>query len=680
MSTLLHSRRRPLGWAFLLLAALLLNSRPGQAQVDTYTLAPSTGTFAPLVGGTPVPTVQADDALSAALPVGFTFVFDGTPYTSCKVSSNGWLTFNAAASANSLTNDLATGAATERPRVAPFWDDLNGSTGTASYLTSGTAPNRTFTFEWLNWFRYGNTTGPSFSMQVQLVEGTNLVRFVYRQETGAISNALASIGLSGAGTGSGSFLSLSDATPAPTTSSTTETTSIATLPATGQIYTFTPAAPALCPTPRNLTTTALTNTTATVSYTVTNTTPGPFTILYGLPGFNPALANSATNPYFTAPATGTTATLTGLAVQTTYQFYVRQNCGGTNGNSVVSVMGTFTTNPNPAVNDDCAQAIVLPVGTACTTPTAGTVFGATQSTAPTTACSGTTAQDVWYSFVATSNSHTITFAPQFAGVYDVRTGTCAASTSIFCASAAAAATNINTIGGLTAGQPYFLRVYASGATPPAATASTFTLCIVPGPPTPANDDCAGAINAPVQFGTCVGQTSADNTAATASTGVPAPGCASYVSKDVWFKVTVPASGTFTVETVPPTAGSPIIDTGVAVYSGACATLALVGCDDDSSPNGNFSLLTVTGRTPGEILYVRVWSYGSNTVGLLAVCVTSPSNCSVPTGPTSSNLTNTTATLSWTAPTGGLPAGNTYELEYGLSGFAQGTGTNVTALT
>ena len=197
---------------------------------------------------------------------------------------------------------------------------------------------------------------------------------------------------------------------------------------------------------------------------------------------------------------------------------------------------------------------------------------------------------------------------------------------------------------------------------------------------PVNDDCAGALNVPVQFGTCLTQTSTDNSAATASAGVPTPTCANYVNGDVWFKVTVPASGTITVETVVPTGGSPITDTGLSIYSGTCTTLTQIGCDDDSSPNGNFSLLTLSGRTPGEILYLRVWEYGGGTTGLVAVCVTSPSNCSVPTGPTATNLTNTTAQLSWTGPTGGLPAGNTYSLEYGPQGAPQGTGTVVNNLT
>ena len=479
----LHSfRRQPLQWAFWALVGLLLASPAAHAQTaDTYIFTPTSGTFTPLAGGTAVTSVQADDALSASIPLGFSFTFDGTAYTDCKVSSNGWLTFNTAATANSLTNNLATGTAAERPRLAPFWDDLNGTGGTASYLTTGTAPNRTFTFEWANWMRYGNSGGPSFSMQVQLVEGTNVVRFVYNQLAGApITGATASIGLSGTGTGACSFLSLSDASATPATSSAVETTAIAALPATGQAYTFTPPAPGPCPTPRCLAATTLTATSATVTYSVSNSTPGPFTIVYGPAGFNPALPASGTNAYSTTTAAGTTATLTGLTAQTGYQFYVAQNCGGTAGSSPRSGSGSFTTNPNPAVNDECATAIALTVATSCTTPVSGTVFGATQSLPASTGCGGTVANDVWYTFVASSTAQQLTTSAQFTGYYDLRAGTCASTTSASCgALGTTAAPSQVVLSGLTAGQTYFLRIYSSTTTAPAAAASSFTLCLTP---------------------------------------------------------------------------------------------------------------------------------------------------------------------------------------------------------
>lgn len=127
---------------------------------------------------------------------------------------------------------------------------------------------------------------------------------------------------------------------------------------------------------------------------------------------------------------------------------------------------------------------------------------------------------------------------------------------------------------------------------------------------PVNDECSNAtvLTPGAVFGTnpLVGT----NVFATASSGAPAPGCASYSGGDVWYQVTVPASGSITVETN--NNSSNITDTGMAVYSGTCGSLTLVECDDDDSGDGNFSLISLSGRTPGEVLLVRVWEYGGGT--------------------------------------------------------------------
>jgi len=100
---------------------------------------------------------------------------------------------------------------------------------------------------------------------------------------------------------------------------------------------------------------------------------------------------------------------------------------------------------------------------------------------------------------------------------------------------------------------------------------------------------------------------------------PAPGCASFLGGDVWYAVTVPASGSITVETGnDTTAGSTITDTGMALYSGTCTALTLVECDDDDSADGNFSKIALTGRTAGEILYINAWEYSNDAFGTFKV--------------------------------------------------------------
>jgi hypothetical protein len=232
---------------------------------------------------------------------------------------------------------------------------------------------------------------------------------------------------------------------------------------------------------------------------------------------------------------------------------------------------------------------------------------------------------------------------------------------------------------LVNGQTYFIRVYSTAQTPPTGATAAFTLCLTTPPPPPANDECAGALTLPVQVGTaCVSQTTTDNTGASTSTGAPAPGCAGSQNRDVWFQVTVPATGTLTVRTVVPTTGTDVGDTGMAIYSGACGSLSLLGCSDDEG-GALKSLLTLNGRTPGEVLYVRVWAFYGTGIGTYAVCATTPPVCAAPTALASSNVTNTTAQLSW-QPGGTPAAGTTYAVEYGPQGFTPGSGTVLSGLT
>ncbi len=213
-----------------------LGATPAYPQsVSSYVFTASSGTFTPLSGGIAVSTIQTDDAASPAIPLGFSFSYGGATYTQVYASSNGILSFGAANS--SLTNNLNSG--TGRPIIAPLWDDLAGTTSAASYLTSGSPGSRVFTFEWLNWeWNYGATSAV-ISFQAKLYEATGAIEFIYRQDAAAINGTpSASIGL--AGLTNGEFLSLNNASASPTASSSIETATINSKPATGQIYTFTP--------------------------------------------------------------------------------------------------------------------------------------------------------------------------------------------------------------------------------------------------------------------------------------------------------------------------------------------------------------------------------------------------------------------------------------------------------
>jgi hypothetical protein len=477
--------------------------------------------------------------------------------------------------------------------VAVYWEDLTGANATAAYQTTGSAGSRTFTFQWTNWTNRSGTGGP-FSMQAQLVEGTNVVRLLYSQGTPPIGGATASIGLVGTGMGSGSYLSLGNTSASPPVSSTTPTDNLATFPATGQIYTFTPPVVTACPTPRNLSA-VLSGPSVALTFTVSNTSaPGPFTIAYGPLGFNPNLPSTGTNVYTTTTSATIPAVITGLAAGTAYQFYVMQNCGGSTGNSSYSSAGTFTTNPNPATNNECTTAVALPVSATCAIPTTGAVFGATQSLPPTTGCTSTSANDVWYSFVANGATQTISFTPQFAGVLDVRSGNCTTSNSLFCTSATAGNTSTSNIGGLTSGQTYYIRVYASGSTAPVAASSTFQLCVATGPVGPSNDECANAT--PLTVGvTCTSIVTGTVQNATQSLA-PTASCAGTNAYDVWYSfVATGTSQTFTL--------APQFNAVLNVRSGTCATSTSIFCATAASVT---TVSTVSGLTNGQTYYVRVY--------------------------------------------------------------------------
>lgn len=117
----------------------------------------------------------------------------------------------------------------------------------------------------------------------------------------------------------------------------------------------------------------------------------------------------------------------------------------------------------------------------------------------------------------------------------------------------------------------------------------------------ANNECSNAISLTVgsssfnDFPVNVNLTSATNS------GVPTPTCGNFQGGDIWYTVTVPASGNLVIET----GGAGAYDTGLEVYTGSCGTLSLVTCDDNTG-NGDYSKILLLSQTPGTVLYVRTW--------------------------------------------------------------------------
>ena len=143
----------------------------------------------------------------------------------------------------------------------------------------------------------------------------------------------------------------------------------------------------------------------------------------------------------------------------------------------------------------------------------------------------------------------------------------------------------------------------------------------------ANDEPCGAVALSVGANCLTAYYTLDN--ATFTTNPPDPwptaGCADLNNGgDVWFKVTVPASGSVTIAFE---VSSGFSDGEMAVYtaSNCSGTFTRIACDDDgnSAPNDQMPLLALTGRTPGETLYVRFWRFNGVSGGDFGVCAYEP---------------------------------------------------------
>ena len=141
---------------------------------------------------------------------------------------------------------------------------------------------------------------------------------------------------------------------------------------------------------------------------------------------------------------------------------------------------------------------------------------------------------------------------------------------------------------------------------------------------PANDNPCNAIALPVNIGCVTTNGTVQN--ATGS-GVAAPSCGSG-NQDVWYTVTVPASGNLMVNTAPGSSNA-LTDGGMAFYTvGACGTVASfaqIACNDDQVFFFNqMPQISVSCRTAGSTIYVRIWkqSGGGNSRNF-TICATDP---------------------------------------------------------
>lgn len=127
------------------------------------------------------PSLADDTMVSVDLSGQFNFTFDGGSYSKFGISTNGWISINDTYSSSAAGNDAIPDSGTPNGLLAPYWDDLNGSSGgTLVYLIAGPPGNRTLTIEWNGFQRYGRAGTMTFQA---VLHSTGDVEYRYIEMT-----------------------------------------------------------------------------------------------------------------------------------------------------------------------------------------------------------------------------------------------------------------------------------------------------------------------------------------------------------------------------------------------------------------------------------------------------------------------------------------------------------------
>ena len=137
--------------------------------------------------------------------------------------------------------------------------------------------------------------------------------------------------------------------------------------------------------------------------------------------------------------------------------------------------------------------------------------------------------------------------------------------------------------------------------------------------------CSTAIPLQVNLNEC-SYTTVSNIGLTTSDDIPF-GCVGYSGGDLWLSVELPESGEvyFTSQYLP--GSSLLMDINMAIYSGTCASLTQLGCDEDSG-SGFYPAATLTG-TPGSTMYLQLWDRGNDNFSSFSVCANGTPMCDMP---------------------------------------------------
>ncbi len=165
--------------------------------ISSYNFSEAAATFTTITATAGVTTdfTSGDDAVTGAITIPFSFTYKGVAYTTCKVSTNGFLTMGAATTPGvSVYTPVSDATASYNTAISAVGTDL---VSTIRHNTTGTAPNRVFVVEWYDAYRFNVSSAEHLNFQVRLYETTNVVEIVF----GAVSTSNTNFATGAAETG-----------------------------------------------------------------------------------------------------------------------------------------------------------------------------------------------------------------------------------------------------------------------------------------------------------------------------------------------------------------------------------------------------------------------------------------------------------------------------------------------
>lgn len=179
------------------LILLLCYCQTGHSQVSNYIFSETLSSYSAISGTTAIaPPWNNISALN--IPLGFTFNYNGTNYTSCSILSNGFITFGTTTTDDALGyKPISIGSVGFEGAISALGMNIRNNGLAITYTKTGTAPHRTFIVQWAKVRRDSEADG-NYNFQIRLSETSNLIQIVYGScSFGSTTTTRAEVGLRG---------------------------------------------------------------------------------------------------------------------------------------------------------------------------------------------------------------------------------------------------------------------------------------------------------------------------------------------------------------------------------------------------------------------------------------------------------------------------------------------------